>query len=176
MKGREAKLREPPETHDLRKCPELSDFSKKESTVPLQIIRGIGKPNQCGYGFIEQRYGNLLRAVFEKRNAVSCHRDAHPFHFTVQKDKSELKIFFLLRDVPKKIPFFSETGIDTVTLITYNKRKTKGGFMENKHIRIKEYLLNLLESGQLKAGRPSARSTAPDERIRGILYSYPDRH
>ena len=50
--------------------------------------------------------GNLLRAVFEKRNAVSCHRDAHPFHLTVQKDKSELKIFFLLRDVPKKIPFF----------------------------------------------------------------------
>lgn len=106
MKGREAKLREPPETHDLRKCPELSDFSKKESTVPLQIIRGYRKAEPVRIRLHRTEDGNLLRAVFEKRNAVSCHRDAHPFHLTVQKDKSELKIFSLLRDVPKKFRFF----------------------------------------------------------------------
>ena len=72
---------------------------------------------------------------------------------------------------PKKFRFFSETGIDTVTLITYNKRKTKGGFMENKHIRIKEYLLNLLESGQLKAGDrlPGARRLTKES---GVSYTH----
>ena len=43
--------------------------------------------------------------------------------------------------------------------------------MENKHIRIKEYLLNLLESGQLKAGDrlPGARRLTKES---GVSYTH----
>lgn len=89
MKGREAKLREPPETHDLRKCPELSDFSKKESTVPLQIIRGIGKPNQCGCGFIEQGTA-ICSEQFSKKNGIPFHITMTHLRFTLQYRKINL--------------------------------------------------------------------------------------
>ena len=95
MKGREAKLREPPETHDLRKCPELSDFSKKESTVPLQIIRGIGKPNQCGYGFIEQCTAICSEQFHKTVIPIYSLLTVSSFCLAVQEYKSELKIFFL---------------------------------------------------------------------------------
>ena len=43
--------------------------------------------------------------------------------------------------------------------------------MENKHIRIKEYLLNLLESGQLKGGDrlPGARRLTKES---GVSYTH----
>ena len=88
MKGREVKLREPPETHDLRKCPELSDFSKKESTVPVQIMRGIGKPKQRGYGFIKQDT-SICSDQFLK-NGMPFHVTVTHLRFTLQCRKINL--------------------------------------------------------------------------------------
>ena len=86
MKGREAKLREPPETHDLRTRSSRT-FPKKNQLSRCRSY-GVGKPNQCGYGFIEQRTA-ICTEQFSK-NGTPFHVTVTHIRFTLQCRKINL--------------------------------------------------------------------------------------